>query len=192
MLTSSNQAAPFKFLHCFLNASCRSQVPEPHDTCPCVSLVLTTYTTMELLWVTHLKQESSTSPYISIPVVMRDELQGSRKSDWYQLTVALVYITPFSLPSIKRLLPYLWIVVHILISSPHCVMPTKSVLLFPHLPDRLDTSLIQSHSSQHSSESSKHAFKHALCEFEEQKPDYGADTELNTLICPTFRKFSIL
>jgi hypothetical protein len=70
-------------------------------------------------------------------------------------------------------------------------MPTKSVLSFPRLPDRLDTRLIRSHSSQHSSESSKHAFKHALCEFEEQKPDYGADAELYALR-PTFRNFSVL
>jgi hypothetical protein len=82
-----------------LQPQCGSQVPEPHDTRPCVSLVPTTYTTVELLRVTRLKRESSTSPYISIPVVMRDQLQGSRKSDWYQLAATLVYVTPFGLPS---------------------------------------------------------------------------------------------
>jgi hypothetical protein len=60
-------------------------------------------------------------------------------------------------------------------------MPTKSVLSFPRLPDRLDTSLIRSHPSQNSSEPSKNAFKHALHEFEEQNPDYGADAELSAL-----------
>jgi hypothetical protein len=87
-------------------SQCGSQVPEPHDTCPCFSLVPTTYTIVELLRVTRLKRDSSTSPYISIPVVMRDqcEVQGSRKSHWYRLAATLVYGTPLGLPSIKRLL----------------------------------------------------------------------------------------
>ena len=54
-------------------------------------------------------------------------------------------------------------------------MPSKSVLSFLGVPDRLNHSLIRSHPSQHSAEFSKQAFKLALREFEEQNPDYVSD-----------------
>jgi hypothetical protein len=67
-------------------------------------------------------------------------------------------------------------------------MPSKSVLSFPPLRDRLDRSLIQSHPSQRSSESSQQDFQLALREFEEQNPDYVADAELSALRSTEFSR----
>jgi len=109
-------------------------------------------------------------------------VHGSRKS--HSLVPTRGDFSPrhcLRLPSIKGLLSYPWIITHILISSPHRAMPSKPVLSFPRLPDRLDRSLIRSHPSQDSSEFSQQAFKLALREFEEQNPDYVADAELSAL-----------
>ena len=66
-------------------------------------------------------------------------------------------------------------------------MPSKLVLSFPRLPDRLDHSPMRSHPSQHSSEPSKQAFELALREFEEQNPDYVSD-ELRALRSTEFSR----
>ena len=53
------------------------------------------------------KRDSSTSPNIPIPVVMKRRpvrVQGSRDTHWYRLAASLVYVTPPALPCIKRLL----------------------------------------------------------------------------------------
>jgi len=66
-------------------------------------------------------------------------------------------------------------------------MPSKPVLSFSPLRDRLDRSFTRS-PSQPSSESSKQDFKLALREFEEQNSDYVADAELRALRSTEFSR----